>query len=120
MEYLIIFSISRNRLFRTPAKNLFIKHLGTIYLLAALALLSACTGTPDRFYIPKEISINSGTVLNPTFKVEGFVDIENAQANDQWIQIGAETHDWLANLNRWTDTAIKLLKSESKATSLRM
>ena len=87
-------------------------HLGAIYLLAALALLSGCAGTPDRFYIPKGIPINSGTVLNPTFKVDGFVDIENAQADDNWIQIGTETHDWMANLNRWTDTAINLLKSE--------
>ncbi len=85
-----------------------------LFLLTALIIHSGCAGTPNRFYIPKEIPIHTGTVLNPTFKVEGFVDIENAQQNDNWIQIGAETHDWLANLNRWTDTAIQLLQTELK------
>jgi hypothetical protein len=50
------------------------------------------------------IPIHTGTVWNSTFKVDGFVDIENAQANDNWIQIGAETHDCLANLIRWVET----------------
>jgi len=86
--------------------------LGLISLLWALAVLSGCAGTPDRFYIPKEIPIHAGTVLNPTFRVDNFVDIENAQTDDNWIQVGSETHDWLANLNRWTDTATHLLKTE--------
>ena len=87
-------------------------------LLAGLIIHSGCAGTPDRFYVPKGIPIHAGTVLNPTFKVESFVDIENAQADESWIQIGTETHDWLANLNRWTDTAVNLLKSELEKRSI--
>jgi outer membrane protein OmpA-like peptidoglycan-associated protein len=102
----------RKGIFSGHARDNLIRLLSVISLLAALAIHSGCAGTPDRFYIPKGIPINAGTVLNPSFKVAGFVDIENAQANNDWVQIGAETHDWLANLNRWTDTAINLLKTE--------
>lgn len=112
MEHSKMLIPSRKRIFTEHAKNNLVRIIIAITLLAALILHSGCAGTPDRFYIPKGIPIHTGTVLNPTFKVEGFVDIENAQKSDDWIQIGTETHDWLANLNRWTDTAVNLLKSE--------
>ena len=107
-----MFLPSRKGIFSERTQDHFVRLLSVIFLLAALVIHSGCAGTPDRFYIPKGIPIDAGTVLNPTFKVTGFVDIENAQQNDDWVQIGAETHDWLANLNRWTDTAINLLKLE--------
>jgi hypothetical protein len=112
MEHSKMFIPSRKRIFTEHAKDNWVRIIIAITLLAALILHSGCAGTPDRFYIPKGIPIHTGTVLNPTFKIEGFVDIENAQKSDDWIQIGTETHDWLANLNRWTDTAVNLLKSE--------
>ena len=102
----------RKGIFSGHARDSLIRLLSIITLLATLTIYSGCAGTPDRFYTPKGIPIDAGTVLNPTFKVAGFVDIENAQANDDSVQIGSETHDWLANLNRWTDTAINLLKME--------
>ena len=107
-----MFLPSRKGIFSEHAGDSLVRLLSVISLLTALAIHSGCAGTPDRFYIPKGIPVDAGTVLNPTFKVDGFVDIENAQRNDDWVQIGAETHDWLANLNRWTDTAINLLKTE--------
>ena len=107
-----MFLPNQKRFFSGHVKDHLTGFLSLLFLLMALTIHSGCAGTPDRFYIPKGIPIHTGTVLNPTFKVEGFVDIENAQQHDNWIQIGAETHDWLANLNRWTDTAINLLKSE--------
>ena len=107
-----MFLLRRKGIFSECTQDHFVRLLSVIFLLAALTIHSGCAGTPDRFYIPKGIPIDAGTVLNPTFKVAGFVDIENAQTNDDWVQIGAETHDWLANLNRWTDTAINLLKME--------
>ena len=107
-----MFPPRRKGIFPERTKDHFVRLVSVISLLAALIIHSGCAITPDRFYIPKGIPIDVGTVLNPTFKVEGFVDIENAQRNDDWVQIGTETHDWLANLNRWTDTAINLLKTE--------
>ena len=103
---------SRKGTFHQNAKTHLFKSLSTLSLLAVLFMHFGCAATPDRFYIPKGIPIGTGTVLNPTFKVVGYADIENAQPNEDWVQIGAETHDWLANLNRWTDTAVNLLQTE--------
>ncbi len=97
-------SENRNPLF--PRRTLLLLSLCTLLLI-----FSACASTPDRFYIPKGIPIKSGTVLNPAFKVHRFVDIENVQSVE-WVSVGTETHQWLANLNRWTHTAANLLKDE--------
>ena len=106
-----MFLPNQNFFFPGTLNGRFTKALCILSLLAASLFHFGCAGTPDRFYIPKPVAIKTGTVLNPTFKVAGFVDIENAQP-DEWVQIGTETHDWLANLNRWTDTAVRLLQGE--------
>ena len=105
-----------NRKWHFPKNfNRYLQNLFTlITLLSVLIIHSGCTTTPDRFYIPKGIPITSGTILNPTFKVHQFVNLENAQPNTDWIQIGTESHEWLANLNRWTDTAVQLAEAELK------
>ena len=90
------------------------KLFSLITLLPALIFHSGCATTPDRFYIPKGIPIAAETILNPTFKVHQFVNLENAQPNTDWIQIGTESHEWLTNLNRWTDTAVQLAGAELK------
>ncbi len=95
--------------------NRYLQNLFTLStLLPTLIILSGCATAPDRFYIPKGIPVASGTILNPTFKVDRFVNLENGQPNTDWIQIGTESHEWLANLNRWTDTAVHLAEAELK------
>ncbi len=104
--------VNRNGIFSTRMVRRASKTLVLLSLVATWILLSACSGTPDRFYIPKALPIRSATVLNPAFNVAEYVDIINAQSDDAWISMGTETHEWLANLHRWTDTAAELLKSE--------
>jgi hypothetical protein len=72
----------RKRTFYPHATTNLLKSLSILSLLAVLFIHFGCAGTPDRVYVPKGIPIGSGTVLNPAFRVVGFVDIENAQPND--------------------------------------
>jgi len=82
-----------------------------IVVLFLLISYAGC-GAPYRFYVPKETAIQSGTVLNPDYKVSRFVDLVNAQPDKEWIGIGHWTHEWLGDMNRWTDISVKLLKAE--------
>ncbi len=83
-------------------------------LLPLLLVVSsaACTSVPPRFYTPQPDSIKADLVLNPEFNVKKYVDLINAQYNSQDVFIGEYTHEWSANLRLWTDTAVKLLKTE--------
>ena len=82
-----------------------------LLLLCILLGLASCAGTPDRFYIPKAQPISAKNVLNPEFKTERYISLEN-RASDEDMFIGAYTHDWWANYHRWTDAAIEMLQSE--------
>jgi len=87
--------------------------LRSFFPLFILIALSGCTGTPDRFYIPKAQPISAKKVLNPEFNTHRYVNLVN-QASDEDIFIGAYTHDWWANYRRWTDAAIEILQTELK------
>ena len=87
----------------------------TLYKLLSLFILiavSGCAGVPSRFYIPKAQPISAKAVLNPEFKVYKYVNLMNAQTDDDDVFIGAYTHEWWANYQRWTDAAIELLQTE--------
>ena len=85
-----------------------------LFSLFVLIAVSGCAGTPDRFYIPKAQPIPAKEFLNPDFTVHRYVNLVNNQANDDDIFIGAYTHDWWANYQRWTDAAIEMLQTELK------
>ena len=85
-----------------------------LFSLFVLIAVSGCAGTPDRFYIPKAQPIPAKKFLNPDFTVHRYVNLVNNQANDDDIFIGAYTHDWWANYQRWTDAAIEMLQTELK------
>ena len=84
-----------------------------LLLLFSLFGLANCAGTPDRFYIPKAQPISAKKVLNPEFKAQRYINLEN-RASDEEVFIGAYTHDWWANYHRWTDAAIEMLQTELK------
>ena len=65
----------------------------------------------DRFYVPKQIPINPGMLLKPEFEISKKVTIINTQTKTKKYT-GYYTHEWTANLQMWTETAIGVLKTE--------
>lgn len=92
-------------------KNIFLR-LCKIMIFFVLVIGAGCAApNKGRFYVPKQIPIKSGMIIKPEFDVSKEVMIINAQTKIEEY-IGEYTHDWTANLQMWTETAIGVLKTE--------
>ena len=93
------------------SKNIFLR-LCKIVMFFVFVISAACAApNKGRFYVPKQIPIKSGMLIKPKFEISKKVIIINAQTKEEEY-IGEYTHDWTANLQMWTETAIGVLKTE--------
>lgn len=75
--------------------------------LLLLVILAGCTHK----YVPEEYPIKPGMV--PEFKGNQEITIINAQGSSEEVLIGSQGfHKWYGDLQKWTSTAIGVLKTE--------
>lgn len=78
-----------------------------VIVFILLTGFSGCT----HYYVPKQYPMKPGMV--PEFSASQRVTIINAQTSKGKILIGAQAgHKWIGDLQKWTDTAAGLLKTE--------
>lgn len=81
------------------------------YRIVALLVLSAFFMGCTHYYAPKQYPINRQMI--PEFSGSGAVTVVNGYAAPKVLLIGAQgAHTWKGDMQKWTDTAVGLLKSE--------
>ena len=79
-------------------------------MVILIMLLIVAFGCTQR-YVPKQYPIRPDMV--PEFRGSQTVTIINAQASSEEVLIGSQgMYKWMADLQKWTDTAVGLLKTE--------
>lgn len=88
-------------------KSAILRLPGLIIIIIFLTAIFGCT----HYYTPKQYPLKPGMVEK--LRTNQPVTIVNDQPDTENKIIGGQGgHKWLGNLNQWTDTAIRLLKSE--------
>ena len=88
-------------------KTILLRQSGIVALLVLSALFMGCT----HYYAPTQYPIKPQMI--PEFSGSGAVTVVNGYAAPKVLLIGAQgAHTWKGDMQKWTDTAVGLLKSE--------
>ncbi|MFC1885119.1 hypothetical protein ACFL2O_10145 [Thermodesulfobacteriota bacterium] len=101
------------------SKSVWLKIWWSILCLALL-LCWGCYGhrvyyEPDyyhRYYVPRQVPVKPEMIKKPDFHICREATLVNIQNDSQRIFIGAYTHQWWGNLNKWTESAVGVVKKE--------
>jgi hypothetical protein len=88
-------------------KRILLMRFLTVALFALIALFTGCT----HYYVPQQYPVNAEAV--PEIRGAGSLSIVNGYESPHEILIGVQgAHKWMGDMQKWTETASDLLKSE--------
>lgn len=66
----------------------------------------------NRYYVPRQTPVKPEMIQKPAFHICPQATLVNVQDDGRRIFIGAYTHKWWGNLNKWTESAVGVLRKE--------